>query len=306
MPVTPRPKHPHPVQLQARDKRFLEGLYEREGLLSRRQIVALFFDGNWRVAKRRLRHLFEDGYIGEPSEEEVHRLPRKDGQREFVHWLEHKGLAVVAGLKGEEPLYRRSAPKEAPQWLKIEHDLALNDFRIAVETAVATTAGVRLGQWINEKTIKHWNDTVTYPLPEKGKTEKKFLPDGFFTILRPVDASSDEEFAFFPEIDLSTHSNPAFAMDKVLPWIAFLTSPLLPARYGVAYGRFLVVTEGGERLANMLHQTARVKGGEVFYFTTFAQVTPETVLTAPIWLSIGKREPFALLPPVKSAATGRR
>ena len=62
------------------------------------------------------------------------------------------------------------------------------------------------------------------------------------------------------------------------------------------YGRYLVVTTGGIRLENMIRHTGRVPGGEIFYFTTFDQVTAETVLTAPIWRKPGKSEPFALIP----------
>jgi hypothetical protein len=82
----------------------------------------------------------------------------------------------------------------------------------------------------------------------------------------------------------------------VRPGVAYLTSPIYETRFGVAYGRFLVITSGGKRLENMLRHAKRVKGGEVFYFTTFAAVTPETLFTAPIWNAPGKDKPFALIP----------
>ena len=114
--------------------------------------------------------------------------------------------------------------------------------------------------------------------------------DGFFVV-----RSRKKLYAYLLEIDKGTHSNPAFVDEKVRPGVVYLTSPLYEQRFGVKYGRYLVVTAGGKRLENMMKQTERVQGGEAFYFTTFAAVSPETVLTGPIWRKPGTDNPFALI-----------
>ena len=290
----PRPKDPGGMRFTERDKDTLQTIYEFEGLMSKRQIAEACFDGNQDTARKRLRTLFEHGYLRQPEEEEVHRVP----VGEWIYWLDTLGLEAVAGLRGEDPLKADKAKREAPQWAKIEHDLTLNDFRLTVNHALALHPEITPGMWVNEKTITRWADEVTFVQPNGRKAEKRFSPDGFFMVRRPRKQRIDEEevFAFLVEIDKGTHSNPAFADEKVYPGIAYLNSPVYEKRYGVRFGRFLVVTTGGKRLEHMLQQTARIRGGEVFYFTTFAQVKPETVLTDPIWLVAGKRDPIAIIP----------
>jgi hypothetical protein len=54
--------------------------------------------------------------------------------------------------------------------------------------------------------------------------------------------------------------------------------------------RILIVTTTAERLQNLKKTVAAAGGDEKYWFTTFGQVTEETVLTAPIWERVGSRE----------------
>ena len=73
--------------------------------------------------------------------------------------------------------------------------------------------------------------------------------------------------------------------DKVKPGLLYLKSTAYKERFGYNSGRWLVVTTSEKRLDNLKHQTEAIAGraASVFYFTTFAQVNPATILTAPIW-----------------------
>lgn len=286
----PRPAIPHRMRLTERDKHVLQTIYEFEGLMSRKQLAQVCFGGNLDWAKKRLRLLFENGYVRQPDEQDMHRVPRG----EWIYWLDRFGLEVVLGLKGDEPLYTDKVRTEAPQWAKIEHDLAINYFRLTVLEALSQNPTLLLGEWINEKLLTHWADEISWTQPNGRPAKKRFAMDGFFTLKR-VRPTKTETFAYLLEIDKGTHSNPAFADEKVRPGVAYLTSSLYETRFGVKYGRYLVVTAGGQRLENMLRQTERIKGGELFYFTTFAQVQPETVFTQAIWHKAGSDSPFALI-----------
>ena len=43
------------------------------------------------------------------------------------------------------------------------------------------------------------------------------------------------------------------------------------------------MTTGERRLRNMLRQAERAEAAGKFYFTTYDQLSPETMLEAPIW-----------------------
>lgn len=289
----PRPDVPRRMRLTERDKALLQFIYDYEGLVSRRQLAKVFFGGNDDWAKHRLRILFENGYVRQPDEQDMHRVPRG----EWLYWLDRMGLEVVAGLRGDDPRHTDILRAEAPQWAKIEHDLALNDFRLTVNDAVSLNPSLALTDWINEKTLTHWADEVTWTQPNGRDAKKRFAMDGFFKVKRQKPGTDKTEtFAYLVEIDRGTHSNPAFADEKVRPGVVYITSPVYEARFGVKFGRYLVVTEGGQRLENMIRQTERIPGSELFYFTTSSQCAPETILTAPIWRRPGQENAFALIP----------
>jgi hypothetical protein len=98
------------------------------------------------------------------------------------------------------------------------------------------------------------------------------------------------------ELDRAIEHNPRFAREKVRPGVAYLHSRAYELRFGVKSGRWLVVTTGKRRMLNMKRQTETAAGDKasLFYFTVLADVTPETVLTAPIWWRGGSEQPTTL------------
>ncbi len=92
------------------------------------------------------------------------------------------------------------------------------------------------------------------------------------------------------EIDRSTEDNPRFYREKILPGLAYLKSKAYEERFGHRSGRWLVVTTGERRLANMLRQAQHAQTNGLFYFTTFDKINPDTVLQSPIWQRTDRRE----------------
>lgn len=272
------------MKLTERDSRMLEAVHAFDGVLGDYQIRRLFFTGE-RQARLRLSLLFQHGYLAKPS-----RMQRASSPC-MVYWLARRGAAHVAGLHGQtlrEFTYRR-----APRWAQIAHDLGVNDFRLDVMDACAENEDVSLEQWIPEGEFWAHPDRVEYRLASGQKARRLVRPDGFFVLRKGKHHSR-----LLLEIDCATEDNPRFAREKVRPGVAYLRSEAYKQRFGYQSGRWLVVTTSERRLRNMKRQTEIAVGrdAQVFLFTTAAKVTPQSVLTAPIWLRGGDERPSALLP----------
>ena len=92
-------------------------------------------------------------------------------------------------------------------------------------------------------------------------------------------SGSNKPFSFLLEIDMGSEDNPRFAREKVRPGIAYLEELKVCRRFGQPHGRYLVVTSGERRMLNMKAQTERNGGSGLFYFSTFADMDAESVLT---------------------------
>jgi hypothetical protein len=144
---TPYVRKPNPpaIRLTRRDRQILEASHTFDGLMSLKQIDRLFFSGSGGTWPReRLRALFDNGYLNIPDSENVHRVPLG----ETIYLLGKKGAAIVAGLQGELP---KDLPwRRQSRWSLISHDLAVNDFRIAVMRAVRSSRSPTLHRWVPE------------------------------------------------------------------------------------------------------------------------------------------------------------
>jgi hypothetical protein len=291
-----RKSNPPTIRLTKRDRRILEMIYAFDGMMSLRQIDRLFFSGSGGTWPReRLRMLFDNGYLNMPDSDNVHRIPLG----ETIYFLGKKGAALVSGLQGgvsKDLPWRRQ-----PRWSLISHDLAVNDFRIAVMQAVQSSRSLTLHRWVPESEFWAHPDKVEYKAAGGKARIRRVIPDGFFTIRRPHVSRPRvmEELAFLLEIDMGTEDNPRFAREKVRPGVAYLHSQAYKERFGIVYGRWLVVTTSQKRLENMRAQTERAGGSDLFTFTTFDEICSETVLSRPIWQLAGTGEANSLIPNVR-------
>lgn len=251
-----------------RDKRILEAIHAYDGLLSFSQIHRKFFS-NKSQAELRMRLLYQHRYVNRPELQQRRRVP------EMVYWLDKNGAEVVASLNGT-PISEFVWRKE-PRWFQVEHDLAVNDFRLMVEAACQANPDVNLETWIPESEFWSHPDQITYKASQT-QVKRKIRPDGFFML-----TTSDHRFRYLLEIDRSTEDNPRFLREKVFPGLAYFKSDAYAERFGHRSGRWLVVTTGERRLANMLSQARRGDSKGLFYFTTYDRLTEQTVLSAPIW-----------------------
>jgi len=268
------------MRLTERDRRILEAVHAYDGLLSFSQIQRLFFTGKSQT-ELRLRLLYQHRYLSRPDENQRRRLS------EMVYWLDKKGAETVASLNGT-PL-SEFVWRGEPRWFQIEHDLAVNDFRLNLMEACQKDPQIKLETWIPEGEFWAYPDKVTYSFQDK-KMTRNIRPDGYFML-----NTGEHRIRYLLEIDRSTEDNPRFHREKILPGLAYLKSQAYEERFGHRSGRWLVVTTGERRLANMLSQAERTKTNGLFYFTTFDKISPATLLRIPIWQRADRKEKVPLV-----------
>jgi hypothetical protein len=275
-----RVSNPPSMRLTERDKRILQSIHSYDGMLSFSQIERLYFTGKSQT-EQRMKLLYQNGYVNRPAKEQRHRIP------EMVYWLDKKGAELVASMLGTTPI--EMGWRKEPRWFQVEHDLAVNDFRLNLVEACKSNPDVTLETWVPESEFWAFPDSIVYSYGGR-KMTRNIRPDGFFTLVM-----GSNRIRYLLEIDRSTEDNPRFLREKILPGLAYIRSQVYEERFGHRSGRWLVVTTGERRMQNMLRQARRGNAKGSFYFTTYEQLNPETMLQSPIWRRADRDEKVPLL-----------
>lgn len=280
LPRYERVPNPPSMRLTPRDQRILEALHAFDGMLSFRQIQRMYFTGESQ-AEQRMKLLYQNGYVDRPNQDQRRRLS------EMIYWLDRKGAEFVASINGST--LTEFGWRKEPRWFQVDHDIAVNNFRLDMIEACSKTPDISLETWTPESEFWAYPDTVVYKYSNRD-VRRKIRPDGFFMV-----TVGDTRIRYLLEIDRSTEDNPRFLREKILPGLAYLKSEAYKQRFGHRSGRWLVVTTGERRMENMIHQARRVNTKGLFYFTTNEQICSETILKTPIWRRVDRDEPVPLL-----------
>ena len=307
------------MRFQERDGQILNFIQANDGLVALAQLHRKFWSGKTlRAVQKRVQKLCAEDYLARPSRRQYRTRPVPTA----VVWLGWRGILTIAEQRGVpvEPPGNPDAEHQLkklakdlrkrgirwhwrPRWGKLEHDLRVVDFRMAVEEAAAALGWLTLEEWVTESTFRANMDTVTYEILGKGGRTKKgkrgVIPDAYFAIADHQQRARGGPYLarFLLELDMANHSNPTFARDKVAPYSAYINSPQYRDRFGANAGRWLVVTTGEERMRHLMGRTDSVAGraANLFRFTLLADVEDANVLTDPIWRTVGPEEPMPLL-----------
>lgn len=283
---TVRPTH--------RDIQILEQIHAFDGMMSLRQIGRRFFPGRSESAPRnRLKLLCDAGYLTMPvNHDQLRWVP----PGEVVYWLDTEGAKLLAGREGVD--HQAFRWQRSGRWSKLAHDVLVNDFRLTVLEACEADSELYLREWLPEGDFLINKDSISYQTPQGHTASRVMQPDGFFLVQKPSRRYPGKwaTYAFLVEVDNSTESNVRFGRDKVPPGLAYLQSDLYAQRFGIEYGRFAVVAVSRERALNLKNQTERFGGGDLFYFTTFDQLSADTVFSQAIWWRSGSPQRWALIP----------
>ena len=275
-----RAANPPNMRLTERDRHILEAIHAYDGMLSFSQIRRLFFSGKSQ-AEERLKLLYQNKYLNRPGREKRMRLP------DMIYWLDRRGAELVASWSGMN--LSEIGWRKEPRWFQVEHDLAVNDFRLDLEDACKASDKVVLETWVPEGEFWAYPDRVEYKYQNR-KLKRFIRPDGFFIL-----EAKNLILRYLLEIDRSTEDNPRFLREKILPGMAYLRSEAYKERFGYQSGRWLVVTTGDRRMENMLNQVEKATVKGEFYFTTYDRLDEKTILWAPIWFRVDRDEPLPLI-----------
>jgi hypothetical protein len=240
----------------------------------------------------RLKLLFHHGYLF--RDEQPTKLT--EGRRPLVHFLDQKGAALLQerGFWQEEIDWRPEHNQVGSSF--IEHLLRTNDVRVAMVVA-AEKGGFTIKKWLDDGTLKRrqMKDHVTFTGPQGARLKAAVIPDGYFIL-----GNAEYDSHHFLEVDLRTVTGQSGRWGrrdwhrKVRAYLAYYHSGQYEKRYGTTKGRVLTVTTGERRLENLKTITEKAGGRSRFWFSTFEQLTPDAVLTQPIWQVAAREGRYAL------------
>ncbi len=306
------------IRFQARDAEILYSIQHYDGVLSRHQIRQLFWSAyGWRAMARRLSKLHEYHYLVWPTRD--HR--RNYAIPEPIVWLGWRGAIYLAGhmgLKINAPvtinenqlrILQKGLRNQGfhwyrePRWNQLNHDLKLNDIRIRIEEQTRILPNISLEEWVNESAFRINMDTVEFNITNStgsiSRKKRGVCPDGMFTLINKDRRSRGLPYRarFLVELDLSTHDNPSFGLEKAAAGAAYIQSTKYRERFSSNNGRWLIITTGEVRMNNLIRQTyQRVKqSSNLFLFSTIDALLTFNPLSDAIWFTYGKSDPIDLL-----------
>jgi len=264
-----RLKKPSPIILQPRDREIMLCVHEFR-FLTREQIQRLFDFNCVTRANIRLRKLYDHGYLSR------HFLPTVRGSSRAVYFLGPKGMEIISeglGLDISTLKLNRKGFKD----LFLNHQLALNEARIAITLTIKEKAQMSLDCWLNEDAC----------LQEYGRRRGIIRPDAYFRFF-----NNGRIYSFFLEVDRSTMSHSRFRL-RIQSYLEYAQSGYYQARYGVRYFRVLIITITLERLFN-LKRLIEGLTNKIFWFTTMDQIRSRNVFQS-IWYRAGRDGLFPLV-----------
>ena len=178
---------PSALELQPRDSDVLRGLFESR-VMTTDHASALYFDGNYEAARKRLQKLKSAGFITE--------RPRQVFGPSVL-FLTRKGLEILRerGVLAEYPpfdlpaLDRRARVSD----LTIRHELEIMDVKVAFDGAMKRNDGCTLVQFST------WPRLHEFTVSQAAR-EVLVKPDGFIQIAETKEFMHE----FFLEVDRST------------------------------------------------------------------------------------------------------
>jgi hypothetical protein len=309
---------PSPMRLQKRDGEIFQAINTYDGVLARRQIKSMFWpESTVQAVERRLSLLYHNGFLNWPDINQRRTKPIP----EPVVWLGWRGILHLAGeMEIDVPVPNNAGENQMrllekrlreggigwqrePRWSQLEHDIAVNDFRFAIERAVKKWPSVTLESWVPEGDFLREMDTIEFEYEDQvgrlRKRRKGVRPDGYFVLLdhlRQID-NSPARARFLLEFDNGNHPLTRFGRDKAAPGVAYVRSKSYKQRFGFNSGRWLIVSNGEKRMHNLKIQTEKAVGANasIFLFSSMDQIEADTVLNMPIWIRGGSNEMMSLV-----------
>jgi len=268
------------LRLTDRDRKLICDVFLHRAM-TRLQIQTLFF-GSLSRCNLRLRMLYDHGYLAR------HFPPEAPYGAQAAYTAGKAAAELVArSLEMDETEVIRLCREDPPSYLA--HTLAVVEWRLALQKAVAQDDDLTLDLWLPELRCRHAYEMRTPPgRGGPAWREQVFKPDAFFRLaLR----STGELRSYFVEIDLGNTSTRRFE-EKVQAHEQYLACGLFREMYDGGAFQTLVITTGPLRRRNLL-EIARGQRSRLFRFCTWEDVRSDRLLE-PVWFEPDRPEPVAL------------
>jgi hypothetical protein len=307
-----------PMRFQKRDGDILQTIQEYGGVMAKRQIHDLFWmEKSERAMQNRLSKLQANDYLDWPSLDQRKHNPIP----EPIAWLSWKGALQVANqcnLKVDPPKsinenqlrsLELSLRKQGfrwlrePRWTQLHHDLTTIDIRMKIRIDLQTLTHLEMERWINETDFRSNFDRIAFAYKDRtGRLLHKkrgVIPDGYFCLFdkKRERKGLAAKAHFLLEVDMATHDNPSFGIEKVAAGAAYINSKEYKKRFGCNAGCWLIITTSDVRMANLMQQ-AKEKAGKnssFFFFINFSDFFTNNVFLEPIWSICGQEDKQILL-----------
>lgn len=245
---------------------------------------------------RRLQLLFQAGYLDRPRAQ-LDRFP-VDGSAHMVYALSDGGVRLLKAYDGQAlPRADRSASNRSAMRPFIEHQLAITEFHVAMQSAARGLDGVSvLLQDDIVATFPKATQALRHPLKlstsislDGRRHEIAVIPDA----LAGLQFNDGSRRCFTVEIDRGTmpvtRSDPSetsFAM-KMRAYVAVHSTGLHKQHFGWKTFRVLTVTTDDRRIASMVDALRHLPkpsglGAALFLFTTQDRLRADNALNG-IW-----------------------
>lgn len=271
------------MRLTPRDLEVLKAVYEYR-VMTHAQLTRLIFGENHpSVATKRLYALYHNGYL-----ERVF-LPVRGGVAvsPTVYLLDQKGARELA-LCTDYLDFHWSKDHLKVGTLFLSHSLAISEFRLKI-TLACRAANIPIWEWCGEGQLKKNYDKVSISTSSGNIRVVPIIPDGYFVLQTP---QGKRHFAL--ELDRGTMDWKRFRA-KIEGYMVYSESGAYNKRYGTNSLRVLTVTESERRLKNLAALTKRTGGMSRFWFASLDNLTPQNILSHPIWTVADRRGQYSLI-----------
>jgi len=306
------------LRFQTRDGQIFQTIQHMGGVMAKRQLKALFWQGNsQRAMEKRLAKLKAYSYLDWPNLEQRRVNPNP----EPIIWLDWRGvcyLSSLTGIKVELPKKMNETGKRKlqkdlkdagfswlrePRWSQLYHDLTVIDIHLTFQHYCDQSNMILLEEWVNESEFRSHMDVIEIKYKTRsGKTgikKKGICPDGMMVIVDEKRRRLNQPYRarFLLEVDMATHANLNFGWEKSVAGSTFIKSKAYRERFGNNSGRWLIITTGETRMKNLMKQTRKMveEDTDLFLFTTFQDFFSGNPLQEMIWRKCEMDEQVCLL-----------
>lgn len=182
------------IEVQDRDLDILRGLFESR-VMTAEHVAAIYFEGRYEAARKRLQKLKTAGYVGE--------RPRR-AYDPAVLFLTKKAFALLCerGAIADHPktTWKSLEKRVRVSPLTLRHELEVQDVKAAMVQAIALAPGLEVAEF---NTWPLLNKFQAYTPAGELVTVK---PDGLIHIRQTMPDREILEHAFFLEVDRSTET----------------------------------------------------------------------------------------------------